>query len=195
MLLSFLYSIATICTAYVGFTSLFIALRTSGGNAVDEFSRWSIRYLIAVALTTICTAVLPSVLLAFDANETTALRASSCIALLLLGRLDAIYAFRRKHVDPAPLGWRLKTLFAAAVAIDILFGVIAAGMAGKAAAALYMALELAELVVMFCYFAWALARMLPLQWEPNVQPSFLPPETRSTYHVNVDHDHYTGRIL
>lgn len=170
MLLPFLYVIASVCTAYVGFTSLFIALRKAGGSLVDQYSSWSVRYLIAVALTTIGTALLPGVLLAFSADEAWAVRPASLVAMLLLGRLDAIYAWRRKQVDASPLDWRLKLLFIAALVIDFVFGAIAAGLAPTLAVASYMALELGEVMIMFCYFAWALERMLPLRWEHGPEP-------------------------
>lgn len=165
MLLSFLYMIATVCTAYVGFTSLFVFLRKSGEQSIDQYSSWSIRYLIAVALSTMGTTLLPAVLLAFNPDERQAVRIASFVALFLLGRLDVIYASRSKLVDSTPVDWRLRALFFAAVAIDVLFGLIAFGVIEKFATAVYMALELGELVVMFCYFAWALQRLLPLEWE------------------------------
>jgi hypothetical protein len=165
MFIPFLYMIASVSTAYVGFTSLFIAVRTSGGSMIDDYASWSVRYLIAVALTTIGTALLPAVLLAFTKDETAAAQDASFIAMLLLGRLDAIYAYRRRDVDMSPFDWRLTCLLVIAVVIDIGFGIVALRIMPETAPGTYMALELNEMIVMFCYFAWTLERMLPLRWE------------------------------
>jgi hypothetical protein len=162
---SVLYYIASISTAYVGFTTIFIALRDAGQAGVDAYSSWSTRYLIAVALTTIGTSLLPPVVAALVSDVAVTIRISAFIAFVLLGRLDVIYLLRHRLVSKEGLSLKLKCLYLTAVAIDIGFAALAFGELGARRMAIYCALELSEVFVMFCYFAWVLERLLPLCWE------------------------------
>jgi hypothetical protein len=162
---TYLYYIAVLSAGYVSFTSIFLALRQIIGAAADRAAGWSTRYLIAVALCTIMAALLPPLLVIFGLLPVTAIRLSALVALVLLGRLDGIYLWRRSSVFGEGMDLKLTILYSIAVSVDVAFGAIACGLVKDREFAAFCAAETAELAIMFRYFSASLERFLPFQWE------------------------------
>ena len=68
-------------------------------------------------------ALLPPLLVIFGLLPVTAIRLSALVALVLLGRLDGIYLWRRSSVFGEGMDLKLTILYSIAVSVDVAFGV------------------------------------------------------------------------
>jgi hypothetical protein len=161
---TYLLYIAVLCSSCVGFTSFFIALRQVIGSAVSTLARWSMRYLIAVALCCTLTALMPP-LLSTVVSAKAAIQIASGVACVLMTRLDVIFIYRLPRIYRTPRSVYFWLLYVAAVLADMGFAACAFGFARGHESFVFSSLETVELAVIYGYFSAALMELLPFEWE------------------------------